>query len=322
MKDGGVLSQILLVHATTKAQEVTQTGPNAFPGMALYCAYALALVIPCPLAVARRVAHTGRAPPGLGHGVVCLPVIGIQVAVSGVRASPQGWRVCRSRWGQPPNRRSPLSRPTTPPMGGRSLSHVPWPLTLFARRRGGSSGSAGLRPFSPALWSLSSAAVPPSCRRGGGQTRLAQRLPLRAVCQPMRSVNPHFSGEMGGGDALRAAAQNQPDRGTALPSLTPTRVGKQGEDCAPGLAPLVHDRGALPILGSVVRRKRMTLRTGQALGVQDRQQVLVAGLLVHQGLDWQYDHVLPSARVMRQLRDTLEDTRIRLKWQLCTSEAT
>lgn len=78
----------------------------------------------------------------------------------------------------------------------------------------------------------------------------------------------------------------------------------------------------MPIMGPLARRKRMTLRTVQALGVQDRQQVLVAGLLVHQGLDWQYDHVLPSARVMRQLRDTLEDTRIRLKWQLCTSEAT
>jgi len=138
----------------------------------------------------------------------------------------------------------------------------------------------------------------------------------------MRSVNPHFSGEMGGGDALRAAAQNQPDTGTAIPSLTPTRVGKQGEDCATGLAPIVHDRGALPILGPVARRKRMTLRTGRALGVQDRQQVLVAGLLVHQGLEWKYAHVLPSARVMRQLRDTLEDTRMRLKWQLCTSEAT
>jgi hypothetical protein len=66
----------------------------------------------------------------------------------------------------------------------------------------------------------------------------------------------------------------------------------------------------------------MTLRAAQALGVQDRQQVLVAGLLVHQGLDWKYDQVLLSMRAMRQLRDTPEDTRMRLKLQLCTSKTT
>lgn len=34
-------------------------------------------------------------------------------------------------------------------IGGRSLSYVPRPLRLFARRRGGSSGSGCLRPFFP-----------------------------------------------------------------------------------------------------------------------------------------------------------------------------
>lgn len=46
---------------------------------------------------------------------------------------------------------SPLSRPTTPATGGRSLSHVPCPFTLFARHQGGSSGSSCLTPFSPAF---------------------------------------------------------------------------------------------------------------------------------------------------------------------------
>jgi hypothetical protein len=156
----------------------------------------------------------------------------------------------------------------------------------------------------------------------GGKTLLDQLLHLMAVCQQMCAVNPQFSGEMGCGDALCDATQNQHDSGTALPSLTPNRVGKQVEDGATGLAPILHDRGAMPIMGPLARRKRMTLRTVQALWVQYRQQGLVAGLLVHQGLDGKYDHVIPSARVMRQLRDTLEDTRIQLKLQLCTSEAT
>src|SRR4051812_48704843 len=44
---------------------------------------------------------------------------------------------------------SPLSRPTTPQTGGRSLAYVPWPRRLFARRRGGSPGSRCGSPFFP-----------------------------------------------------------------------------------------------------------------------------------------------------------------------------
>ena len=47
------------------------------------------------------------------------------------------------------NRTSPDSRPTTPAIGGRSVSKVPWPLRLLARRRGGSSGSSCGIPFFP-----------------------------------------------------------------------------------------------------------------------------------------------------------------------------
>src|SRR5215471_11402742 len=47
------------------------------------------------------------------------------------------------------SRTSPDSRPTTPAIGGRSVSKVPWPLRLLARRRGGSSGSACTTPFFP-----------------------------------------------------------------------------------------------------------------------------------------------------------------------------
>jgi hypothetical protein len=47
------------------------------------------------------------------------------------------------------NRTSPDSRPTTPTIGGRSVSKVPWPLRLLARRRGGSSGSSCGIPFFP-----------------------------------------------------------------------------------------------------------------------------------------------------------------------------
>jgi hypothetical protein len=47
------------------------------------------------------------------------------------------------------NRTSPDSRPTTPAIGGRSVSKVPWPLRSLARRRGGSLGSSCGLPFFP-----------------------------------------------------------------------------------------------------------------------------------------------------------------------------
>src|SRR3954467_14275320 len=43
----------------------------------------------------------------------------------------------------------PLARPTTPGIGGRSVSQVPWPLVWLARRRGGSSGSVCGTPLFP-----------------------------------------------------------------------------------------------------------------------------------------------------------------------------
>src|SRR5512147_465742 len=49
------------------------------------------------------------------------------------------------------NRTSPDSRPTTPAIGGRSVSKVPWPLRLWARRRGGSSGSSCATPLFPRI---------------------------------------------------------------------------------------------------------------------------------------------------------------------------
>src|SRR5262249_30549674 len=47
------------------------------------------------------------------------------------------------------SRTSPDSRPTAPAIGGLSVSKVPWPLRLLARRRGGSSGSSCGMPFFP-----------------------------------------------------------------------------------------------------------------------------------------------------------------------------
>ena len=76
----------------------------------------------------------------------------LTVASDRVWASTKGCKVARSLWSQICKRICPLSRPTTPAIGTRSVSQLPCPRALFARRRGGSAGSRCLRPFSPAFW--------------------------------------------------------------------------------------------------------------------------------------------------------------------------
>src|SRR6266852_2170583 len=151
------------------------------------------------------------------------------VAVACVRSSTKGWRVSRSLWWQTSKRISPLSRPTTPATGGQSLSQVPWPFTLLARRRGGSSGSSCLTPFCPAFWYISSASVTPSAKTVGGEMLFDQLLNLMAVFQQMRSVNPELTRQVGGRHPLRHPAHNQDNRGTAVPRLTPDRIRKHIE---------------------------------------------------------------------------------------------
>ena len=107
------------------------------------------------------------------------------------------------------SRSLPLSRPTTPQTGGRSFSQVPWPGTLFARRRGGSSGSRCGTPFFPRIL----------VGLVGLQDLVIQRHPVAVpegqVLEPvpqvqqLRAVALQLAGELGGGDALGDPADDQ-----------------------------------------------------------------------------------------------------------------
>src|SRR5436305_3588545 len=107
------------------------------------------------------------------------------------------------------NRSCPLSRPTTPQTGGRSISQVPWPRTLFARRRGGSPGSGCGTPFFPRVL----------VGLVGLQHLVIQRHPVavaeRQVLEPvpqvqqLRAVAFQLTGEPGGGDTLCDPADDQ-----------------------------------------------------------------------------------------------------------------
>src|SRR3954447_17197552 len=92
----------------------------------------------------------------------------------------------------------PHSRPRTPHTGGRSFSHVPWPRTLFARRRGGASGSGCGTPFFPrvlvglvGLQHLVLQGHPVAVPEG----QVLQPVPQ---VQQLRAVAPQLAGELRG----------------------------------------------------------------------------------------------------------------------------
>src|SRR3954454_9014969 len=107
------------------------------------------------------------------------------------------------------SRSVPLSRPTTPHTGGRSSSQVPWPRALFARRRGGSSGSRCGTPFFPRIL----------VGLVGLQHLVIQRHPVAVpegqVLEPvpqvqqLRAVALQLPGQLGGGDTLCEPADDQ-----------------------------------------------------------------------------------------------------------------
>ena len=140
-----VLVEVYLVHTAERPQEVPQPRPDPFQRVVVHLADPVAIVVPRPLprgwqtvAWRRPIADSPFTPPLIRvHRRRRLGAAGPRAPTSAV-----GVLAVRSRtW--------PLSRPTTPQIGGRSLSQLPWPRALLARRRGGSSGRCAARLFSP-----------------------------------------------------------------------------------------------------------------------------------------------------------------------------
>src|SRR3954454_3140669 len=142
------------------------------------------------------------------------------------------------------SRRFPLSRPTTPHTGGRSFSQVPWPRTLLARRRGGSSGSGCGMPFFPRIL----------VGFVGLQDLVVQRHPvaipkgqvLESVpqVQQLGAVATQLARQLGGGDALGEAADDQYQLAGPPLEAMQGRVGEGIEDPPAVAAAEVQDRVA------------------------------------------------------------------------------
>src|ERR671932_337014 len=232
--------------------------------------------------------------PGVGQTVGWVrPVAGswsyarhasvLTVASGRVCAATKGCKVARSLWAHTCKRIWPLARPTTPAIGTRSVSQLPCPRVLFARRRGGSAAFGGLRPFSPAFWYSSSASVTASGSGAeGGKGLRDQRLDLVASLQEVAAVNAQFGCQMLGRHTLGDTPQDLDNRRATVARLRPERAGKHIEDGATTATPVVHDRRAMSIMGRLIGGQGVAIRTVEAVRGQGMEEKVVAGLLIQQ----------------------------------------
>lgn len=161
------------------------------------------------------------------------------------------------------------------------MSQVPWPRALFARRRGGSSGSRCGTPFFPrvleGLVGLQNLVVP------GQPVSIPERQVLQSVpeVEQLRAVAVQFAGQLGGGDALGEPADDQDQFAGPTLGAAQARAGERIEDSLAVTAPKVQDRGAAAAVDdhAVVSP---ALRAGHPLGVQPFDHGGVAGVLIHQ----------------------------------------
>src|SRR5262249_9534790 len=180
------------------------------------------------------------------------------------------------------NHTRPLARPTTPGTGGRSVSHVPWPLAWLARRRGGSSGSVCGAPFFPRVLVhlVGLGPVVGQRRVVGGIER--PRLNLMSQIQQVLATNFDLAGELGGGHPLGDPAEDQEDLGRAEVCPLPLCSCEHIKHTPAARAPVVDDRGVAapavdpePLAGAAAG-------AAESLGVEQVEQLLTAPLLVHQ----------------------------------------
>jgi hypothetical protein len=183
----------------------------------------------------------------------------------------------------------------------------------LARRLGGSSSSGCRTPFFPRVLE----------HLVGLDRRVGQRRPIEmgeaqllepmAELEQLRAAAPQLAGELGGGDALSDAAEDQDQ--LARPPLGPLEdgLGEGGGDPAAGRAAKGEDRGSVAAMDLEVVAVA-TMGTGQAVGMEKADEEFVASRLVHQVADREvHDRLI--AGVERLISLTSTDPLGRGKWQ-------
>ena len=154
-----------------------------------------------------------------------------------------------------------------PHTGGRSVSQVPCPRCLLARRRGGSSGSECRSPF------FSRILIPfiGFCYligQGRFTPRLSgQVLKLMAPSQQPLTIDAHLPGEPRGGHALGDTAQQLDQVHGIILGALKDGVGENIETASTEFTPIVENRCSIPLV-DIAQVHRMPVGTAQTIGMK------------------------------------------------------
>jgi hypothetical protein len=111
-----------------------------------------------------------------------------------------------------------------------------------------------------------------------------QFLEAMSEFEQLRPAAIQLAGELGGGDALGDATEDQDQLNR--PSLGPLKngLGEGGGDAAASGTAIGQDRGAVAAMDLEVVRVA-TMRAGQAVGMEQADEEFIAGRLIHQVAD-------------------------------------
>jgi hypothetical protein len=114
---------------------------------------------------------------------------------------------------------------------------------------------------------------------GGGQHAALDLMPQ---AEHVLSADADLAGELGRGDSLSDAAEDQEDLCRAQVGPLPGGVGEHVEDPAAALAAVIEDRRLGATAVDVEAVAGVTAGAGEAFGVEQIEELLAAPLLVHQ----------------------------------------
>lgn len=160
------------------------------------------------------------------------------------------------------------------------MAKVPWPRREFAAAR----RVIGVGVLDPLLAGILVHLVNLDDRvsqRVAVQPPLGSVLHEPAQFEQVLAVAPQLAGQLGGGHALGEATKDEHDRGGVAVSARQRGAGEGVEDAATGGAAVVEHGGAMATMDVEVV-VGLAVRSGQAVGVEQADELVVAGILVHE----------------------------------------
>src|SRR5207249_3535964 len=282
LKDRNVMMQVRFTHPPKRAQKIAQPCPDALYSIIVDLAHPIAILIPCPFPLARRVTDLLKATPILRQMVIGGPLVGVhRAAFAGMNFDKGLQRLAVTMVTHvqahltafashdPGHRRSVVVPRAVPPDFIRATARRILRLVVF------------LALFARVLIQLISLYYHIAQFRLRSQplNLLLDLMPYRAQ---MGFVHLQFLGQMRGRHSLPNAAHDQDDLSTRIPRPAPYRAGEQIKHCAALPTAIVHDRSTVAIMGLLLRCQRMPLRTAQPVWMQHVEQIIIAALFVQQ----------------------------------------